>query len=165
MRNEELGIRNEKKGKKDKKAMVGGQRSAVNGQRSAVDLLDGDWDVVESDGMVFAVEKCWVDVVDECRKRLNVMMFGVPMFEVKGKDLIPQTALAMSDVLKRGVYPEADLSYDEAIAFLRKEAIVLGADVPRGFVMVTYEGVPLGWVKNIGNRSNNLYPEYWRIRN
>jgi NOL1/NOP2/fmu family ribosome biogenesis protein len=30
--------------------------------------------------------------------------------------------------------------------------------------MVTYEGLPLGWIKNIGNRINNYYPKDWRIR-
>ena len=29
---------------------------------------------------------------------------------------------------------------------------------------VTYKGAPLGFVKNIGNRANNLYPAEWRIR-
>lgn len=27
-----------------------------------------------------------------------------------------------------------------------------------------YNNVPLGFVKNIGNRANNLYPQEWRIR-
>ena len=29
---------------------------------------------------------------------------------------------------------------------------------------VTEEHIPLGFVKNIGNRANNLYPQDWRIR-
>ena len=31
-------------------------------------------------------------------------------------------------------------------------------------VTVTYLGAPLGFVKNIGNRANNLYPREWRIK-
>ncbi|MDE5828182.1 MAG: hypothetical protein K2H57_11470, partial [Duncaniella sp.] len=27
-----------------------------------------------------------------------------------------------------------------------------------------YDGRPLGFVKNIGNRSNNLYPAPWRVK-
>ena len=30
--------------------------------------------------------------------------------------------------------------------------------------MLTYLDRPLGFVKNIGNRSNNLYPSPWRIK-
>ena len=37
-------------------------------------------------------------------------------------------------------------------------------DTPRGIVTVTYKGIPLGPVKNIGNRANNLYPKPWRIK-
>ena len=54
--------------------------------------------------------------------------------------------------------------YSEAIRYLRGEAIVLPADTPRGVVTVTYKGIPLGPVKNIGNRANNLYPKPWRIK-
>ncbi|MCR4610257.1 MAG: hypothetical protein K5750_11255, partial [Eubacterium sp.] len=32
-----------------------------------------------------------------------------------------------------------------------------------GIITVTYKGYPLGPVKNIGNRANNLYPKPWRI--
>jgi hypothetical protein len=30
--------------------------------------------------------------------------------------------------------------------------------------LLTYKQIPLGFVKNIGNRANNLYPQEWRIR-
>ena len=51
-----------------------------------------------------------------------------------------------------------------AIAYLRKEAVALDGDVPRGFVLLIYHSLPLGFVKNVGNRANNLYPPEWRIR-
>ena len=153
-----LQSRSEKR--KDKKA----KNSTFNIQFTTDDLLRGEYGVVESEGRYYAVQKERVDLVEECRKTLNVLMFGVQMYEQKGKDLIPQAALALSQAYIRGAYPEVELSYEEAISFLRKEAIVL-ADAPRGFVLVTYGGLPLGWVKNIGNRCNNLYPEFWRIRN
>ena len=154
-------IHNEKKDndRKEKK-----HKKENNSQLSVLNLLDGDFVVMECEGRYHAVQSLRADLVAECRKTLNVLAFGVQIFEQKGKDLIPQTALAMSQAYKRGAYPEVALSYEEAISFLRKEAIVL-ADAPRGFVLVTYSGLPLGWVKNIGNRCNNLYPEFWRIRN
>ena len=70
----------------------------------------------------------------------------------------------MSTRLNRGVFPEASLDYTQAVAYLRKEAVTLGPDVPRGYVLLTYQGHPLGFAKNIGNRANNLYPAEWRIR-
>ena len=59
---------------------------------------------------------------------------------------------------------KVDLSYFEALKYLRGEALILPADTPRGFVTITYKGIPLGPVKNIGNRANNLYPKPWRIK-
>ena len=59
---------------------------------------------------------------------------------------------------------KVDLSYQDALRYLRGEALVLPPDTPRGIVTVTYRGVPLGPVKNIGNRANNLYPKPWRIK-
>ena len=63
-----------------------------------------------------------------------------------------------------GETPRVDLPYEEALRYLRGEALVLPADTPRGIVTVTYKGIPLGPVKNIGNRANNLYPKPWRIK-
>ena len=58
-----------------------------------------------------------------------------------------------------------ELSYQQAIAYLRGEALVLPDDTPRGVVDVAFMGHPLGQAKNIGTRANNLYPAEWRIRN
>ena len=54
--------------------------------------------------------------------------------------------------------------YEDAIRYLRKEAVNLPADTPKGYVLVTYQQMPLGWEKNIGNRANNLYPQEWKIK-
>ena len=57
-----------------------------------------------------------------------------------------------------------DVECDTAIQYLRGEAIRLPDSTPRGYVWITYKEQPLGLVKNIGNRANNLYPKEWRIR-
>jgi NOL1/NOP2/fmu family ribosome biogenesis protein len=31
-------------------------------------------------------------------------------------------------------------------------------------VLIKYNGKAIGWVKNLGNRANNLYPKEWRIK-
>lgn len=60
--------------------------------------------------------------------------------------------------------PHVELSYSQAIRYLSREALVLPPDIPKGIVVVTYRSHPIGLVKNIGNRANNLYPKEWRIR-
>ena len=56
------------------------------------------------------------------------------------------------------------LSYPQAIAYLRGEALTLPPDTPRGIVEVSFQGHVLGPAKNIGTRANNLYPKEWRIK-
>ena len=84
--------------------------------------------------------------------------------ELKGRDASPSHALSMSTALRADAFTRSELSYAEALRYLRREAITLPPDAPRGFVVVTYRAIPLGFVKNLGNRANNLYPNEWRIR-
>ena len=81
---------------------------------------------------------------------------------MRGRDWMPSHALAMSARMVRGTFPEAELPYEVALQFLRRESVVI--DAPRGPVLVTFRGLPLGFVKNLGSRANNLYPQEWRIR-
>jgi 16S rRNA C967 or C1407 C5-methylase (RsmB/RsmF family) len=69
-----------------------------------------------------------------------------------------------SDVSLQPSAIKVELDYKSAIAYLRREALVLPADTPRGIVDVTFMGQVLGQVKNIGSRANNLYPKEWKIK-
>ena len=95
---------------------------------------------------------------------LRIVQAGITLGEVKGKDLIPHHSLAMSRAYRAGSFSTEEVSYEQAIAYLRKEAISLSETAPRGYVLLLYKDTPLGFVKNIGNRANNLYPSEWRIR-
>ena len=57
-----------------------------------------------------------------------------------------------------------ELTYQQALAYLRHEALVLPEGTPRGLVNVAFQGFPLGPAKNIGSRANNLYPKEWKIK-
>ena len=94
----------------------------------------------------------------------NAILCGVEVAQIKGKDVVPAHALSQSILLNRDAFTCYDVDYKTAIAYLRGEQIVLPQEVNKGFVLITYTDVPLGWVKNLGNRANNLYPKEWRIR-
>ena len=128
-------------------------------------LLSADDYEISANGMnIVAFPKEYISGLSVLQQSLRVIQAGVTLAEVKGKDLIPNHALAMSTVQASDVFPREEISYEQAIAYLRKEAIVLPDTAPRGYVLLTYKDVPLGFVKNIGNRANNLYPQEWRIR-
>jgi 16S rRNA C967 or C1407 C5-methylase (RsmB/RsmF family)/NOL1/NOP2/fmu family ribosome biogenesis protein len=98
------------------------------------------------------------------KQALRVIHAGITVGSVKGRDFIPDHSLAMSTALRRQAFATAEVTFDQAIAYLRKESLVLQGEVPRGYVLLTYQGAALGFVKHLGNRANNLYPTEWRIR-
>ena len=81
---------------------------------------------------------------------------------VKALNIIPSDFLVSMQQAQDA--PHVELAYEQAIAYLRREALVLPQETPRGIVVVTYQQLPLGLVKNVGNRANNLYPKEWRIK-
>ncbi|ERJ77025.1 hypothetical protein J5A56_10545 [Prevotella melaninogenica] len=102
--------------------------------------------------------------ITEARKRLRILSHGVKEGIQKGKNVIPDHTLALSFSAEKSAYPNIEVDYQTAIAYLRHEAIVLSSDAPRGIVLLTYKGYPIGFAKNLGNRANNLYPQEWRIK-
>lgn len=141
-------------------------------QKTAADLTgyarwlrDGsDFDIISQGDTLTAIPKAWRTVYDAAGKSLKILSAGIPLGTVKGKDIIPAHPLALSTEINRDIFPSVRLTYDEAIAYLRKEAVPLPVGTPRGYVLVTYHGAPLGFEKNIGNRANNLYPQEWKIK-
>jgi NOL1/NOP2/fmu family ribosome biogenesis protein len=97
-------------------------------------------------------------------KPLHVLYNGVEPDTIKGKQAIPHHSKAMSTYLVENEYAKVEIDYNQAIAYLRKEAITLNSEAPKGIVLLTYQKHPIGFAKNIGNRANNLYPQEWKIK-
>ena len=123
-----------------------------------------DYRQVVSDTSVSLIPKLWSADYDLAAAGLNIMTAGVHAGEIKGRDVNPTQALALSSVLRLDAFPAVELDYASAIDYLRREAMAMPEGTPRGHVLVTYKKHPLGFVKNIGNRANNLYPAEWKIR-
>ena len=103
-------------------------------------------------------------LVAEANKKLKVMVHGVKQGIIKGKKIIPDHSLALAINGDRSSYPNVEIDYETAIKYLRHEAIMLSAVVPKGIVTLTYRGHAIGFANNLGNRANNLYPQEWRIK-
>lgn len=127
--------------------------------------LNGDFKYFEVGNKIVAVPESMCSIYEMACESLRILNAGVCIGEKKGKDVIPDESLALSTALRADAFPRAEVTLDEAQAYLSRETITLPAETPRGFVLITYKGVPLGFVKNIGNRVNNLYPAEWKIRN
>lgn len=93
----------------------------------------------------------------------DVIHHGIEVATVKGRDMIPSQGLAMSTALSPDRFATVDVDRETAISYLCRESISLPDGTPRGHILLRFDGRPLGFVKNIGNRANNLYPSQWRI--
>lgn len=104
------------------------------------------------------------DVYPLLCEHLRILSAGICMGEAKGKDFIPAEELALSTALRREAFSTVDLDWEDAIRYLKKEALLLPDSTEKGYVLVCHKGFPLGFAKHLGNRANNLYPQEWRIR-
>lgn len=119
-----------------------------------------------AEGIISAIPTAHKDLHDLIvNNGLYVLQSGIELGTIKGKDIIPSHNLAMSTVLSDKIFPKYEITKESALDYLRRLAFVLPNDAPTGFIILSYNNVPLGFVKNLGNRCNNLYPQEWRIRN
>lgn len=107
------------------------------------------------------------DIIALENSNLNVAAGGVAVAVRKGKNLIPHADLALcNDFMQQpeiqGVFPSVELTKEEALKFLAKESLAF-PDVKTGYILLKYKEKALGFVKNLGSRSNNLLPPWRRI--
>ncbi|MDR0698050.1 MAG: RsmB/NOP family class I SAM-dependent RNA methyltransferase [Tannerella sp.] len=113
---------------------------------------------------IFAIPEALANIYAICAKMLNIVSAGIHMGRFKGKDFTPSVSLALCTEINPNAFIPFELSYENAIKYLQKEALILPENTPKGHLLATYKKTPLGFVKNIGNRANNRYPQEWRIR-
>lgn len=122
-----------------------------------------NWALRQNDRFMTAYPKKYRELIDYLSTFLTCISTGFGIGEERGKFIAPQHSLSMAKDLRREAFPNVPLTLEQALAYLRTEALML-EDVPMGSVLLTYDDVPLGFAKNVGNRLNNLYPNEWRIR-
>ena len=111
-----------------------------------------------------AIPASYQDICQLLSHYLRVVFAGVIIGEIKGKDLLPSPALALNTCFRCEAFPSIELTLEDSIRYLQKETLVVQKDIPKGFIVVKYRNTPLGFVKNIGSRANNLFPQAWKIR-
>lgn len=87
---------------------------------------------------------------------------GIAVGSPTPKEWLPAHDVALS-VAAADALPSIEVSKEQALRFLKKEDMAM-ADLAKGWHIVQYEGLGLGWVKSLGNRINNYLPKHWRIR-
>lgn len=115
--------------------------------------LNDDW---------LAIGKQHRESLETLQQYLYIKKSGVRLGKLAGKELIPDHELAQSLLLNKKAFLQTELSYDQAIAYLRKDNFELNANA-KGWSLMNFEGHTLGWAKLLLNRMNNYYPKEIRI--
>lgn len=120
--------------------------------------------IVADEQAVTAYPHEYAEDMQAMQRDFNVLHAALPIATIKGRDYIPTHALALSTHINSQRFPIEEVPLETAITYLRREAVVLPPHAPQGYILLSYRGAILGWVKNLGSRANNLYPQEWRIR-
>ncbi len=133
------------------------------------DMLRRGYQAMAYEDRIFALQSGYEDCVNDISSRLDLMQIGTPIAQKMVKrgqtEYIPSAESAMSLCIDKGAYRAVGLTKDDALKFLHGDTnISLPTDVPTGWIMVCYDGLGLGYVKNVGRRVNNYYPREWRIK-
>ena len=112
--------------------------------------------------MIYGYDQDVVADVEVLSDSLSVIYSGVSMGQIfKGK-LKPEHALALFVGLNEDVVQRVELDEETAISYLRRSDISVDG-MADGINVVCYKGLPIGFVKRIGARCNNMYPKDLRI--
>ena len=112
--------------------------------------------------MLYGCRKEHFDDIVALSGVLSVIYSGVAMGQIfKGK-LKPDAALALYVGLNRDAVACREVEEEVALQFLRRNDIAAG-EFAEGINLVMCGAQPLGFVKRIGQRVNNMYPNALRI--
>lgn len=146
-----------KKSKRDKKQ----SKTEENVQKLIKN--HGNWSFFEENNAFFAFPKNRELLYPILKENLKIILAGIELGSEKKKGFVPSHELALSVAFNQETYPQIELNGNDALKFLKKEDIKVEG-MEDGWIIATYKKVPLGWLKKIGNRTNNYYPKEWRIR-
>jgi NOL1/NOP2/sun family putative RNA methylase len=94
---------------------------------------------------------------------LYIKKAGVKMGIIIRDELIPHHELAVSAIINPAI-TSVEIDLETALQYLRKQEIKIEAAI-KGWALIKYQQLPLGWVKILPGRVNNYYPKEWRILN
>jgi NOL1/NOP2/fmu family ribosome biogenesis protein len=94
---------------------------------------------------------------------VKVIRAGVLAGKVAGQKFIPDHDLALSGWTAER-FPLLAVDRENALRYLKRTEPEVAVPEGSDWVIITYEGNPLGWCKAVDGRLNNHLPKHWRIR-
>lgn len=125
-------------------------------------LLNTDFLCLSTEQDYIAIEPVHEADYHLLKKHLYLRKTGTSLGVSTKKDWLPSHDVALSVSLSTAI-KKVDLNKEQALKFLKKEAPELDG-LEKGWYVVCYNGLGIGWIKALGNRINNYLPKNWRIR-
>jgi 16S rRNA C967 or C1407 C5-methylase (RsmB/RsmF family)/NOL1/NOP2/fmu family ribosome biogenesis protein len=146
------------------------RRSKIKWDRANLKMIDiegmvktsQDFEWFQHQENIFGVHTNLMHEWNELSSITKVLGGVLSLGAVKGKDLVPHHALAMS-LLYSHAYPTLQVDKETALLYLAKKELNAASD-QMGWHAIQYGTSVLGFAKYLGNRINNYYPMEWRIR-
>lgn len=110
-----------------------------------------------------AFPKIFEEDLSFIQQHLYIKKAGVKLGSIIREDLIPEHELAISNIISKAL-PSIEVDEETALQYLRRQDIKMDT-AHKGWMLITYRQLPLGWIKVLQGRINNYYPKEWRILN
>jgi len=126
---------------------------------SFIDIA-AEYEYLRNRDSILALPMANIEFIRLIISKLYIKRAGIELGSIKGKDFIPSHHLAMSK-LSGLIEQKVEVDKEMALNYLRKKEMNLIA--PKGWNLIQYKNLSLGWIKGLPNRINNYYPSEWRI--
>ncbi len=109
------------------------------------------------------IPKPWEAQINLMQQKLRLTKIGTHVASLKKNNFIPNHELALSTELNIDAFKTLNLSQLDALSYLSKESFEQ-SEALKGWQLVAFNNIPLGFINGLGNRHNNYYPKEWRLR-
>ncbi len=112
-------------------------------------------------GTIHAIDDETENDIRYLENHLRLIYCGVSVGIINKNILIPDHSLALSPLLS-DEFHTVSLNSESALLYLKKSLNQIDSD-KKSWILATYNGNGLGFLKNLGNRINNYLPAEYRI--
>lgn len=110
-----------------------------------------------------AVPQQFMDDLETLEPHLRILKAGIRVGTVLKGKFIPDHDLALSELTPEEV-PVVEIEAQTALEYMKRLPVGIEAEGLRGWVILSYQGRHIGWVKVLENRINNHLPKELRLR-
>ncbi|MCU0438452.1 MAG: rRNA methyltransferase [Raineya sp.] len=111
---------------------------------------------------IFLIQEHHSQLISQIATTAYIKHTSLQVGELKQNDFIPSHDLAMTSLVNQNIQ-RLELDYEQAMKYLRKQDFTIDTNL-KGWCLMQYKGLNLGWAKILPNRINNYYPVHQRVR-